>query len=107
MNKKQKICLWAGIAVIVLMGIFPSTRRGYEPAVRIPPGIRPPPGITPQPIYVKPAHYGYTFLLTAKTSEIGFDKLFVQWAVAALVTAGLIYTLRDKKDKKLTAEQKR
>ncbi len=45
-------------------------------------------------------HCGYTFLFTAETSNIAFNKLIMQWAVAALVTAGLIYTLRDKKDKK-------
>ena len=105
MNKKQKNCLLIGIAVIVLMAILPPTQRGYCPGGPIPPGIRPPPGITPQPIYVIPAHYGYTFLFTAKVSEIGFGKLFVQWAVVAVITAGLIYTLRNKKDKKLTSEQ--
>ena len=45
-------------------------------------------------------HSGYTFLLTAKTSNIEFGKLIVQWAVAALVTAALIYTHKTKKDNK-------
>jgi len=106
MNKKQKTVLWTGIAVIVLMGIFPPTRRGYEPGGPIPPGIRPPPGTPSRPIYVIPAHYGYTFLLTAKVSEIGFDKLFLQWAMVAVVTGGLIYAFKDQKDTKPKAEQK-
>lgn len=105
-NKKQKNCLLIGIAIIVLMAIFPPTQRGYCPGGPIPPGIRPPPGITPKPIYVIPAHYGYTFLFTAKVSEIAFHKLFVQWAVVAVITAGLIYTLRDKKDVKVKNNQK-
>jgi len=104
-NKKQKICLWAGIAVIVLMGIFPPTRRGYEPAVRIPPGIRPPPGIPSRPIYVKPAHYGYTFLLTAKTSEIGFHKLFLQGAVVAVITLSLLSIFSKTESQKISKEQ--
>ena len=98
MNDRQKICLWLGIAVIVVMGIFPPTRRG---AVRYPAGIRHP-GRPQEILWVKP---GYTFLFTAKASEIGFDKLFLQWAVAAVVTGGLIYAFKDKKDQKPTAEQ--
>jgi len=93
MNDEQKTCLWIGIAVIVLMAIFPPTRRG---AVRYPAGIRHP-GRPQEILWVKP---GYTLLFAAKVSEIGFGKLFLQWAVAAVVTAALIYTHKTKKDNK-------
>ena len=88
------------------MVIFPPTRRGYEPAVRYPAGFRYP-GRPQEILWVKPAHYGYTFLFIAKASEIGFDKLFLQWAVAAVVTGGLIYAFKDKKDQKPKDEQKK
>jgi hypothetical protein len=80
------------------MVIFPPTRRGYEPAVRYPAGLRYP-GRPQEILWVKPAHYGYTFLFTAETSDVGFDKLFVQWAVVAVITASLIYILKSKKPK--------
>lgn len=98
-NDEQKIRLWLGICVIVLMGIFPPTPRGYCPAVRIPAGIRYP-GRPQEIIHYEPPHFGYTFLFTVKTSDIGFGKLVVQWAVVAVVTAGSIYSFRDKKDNK-------
>jgi len=96
MNRKQKILLWVGIVVIVLMGIFPPTRRGYCPAVTYWPGLIQP-GVPRRPLWVKPAHYGYTFLFTAEASDIGFGKLIVQWAVVAVITAGLIYILKNRK----------
>ncbi|MBA7671146.1 hypothetical protein ES703_79297 [subsurface metagenome] len=105
MNWKQKICLWVGIVVIVLMGIFPPTRRGYCPAVTYWPGLIQP-GVPRRPLWVKPVHYGYTFLFSAEVSDIGFGKLIVQWAVVAVVTGGLIFIFGDKKDRKPKDEQK-
>lgn len=104
MNREQKICLWVGIVVIVLMGIFPPTRRGfiYEAHVG---GLRHSKEERIEPLDYS-FHLGYTFLLTAEVSDIGFGKLIVQWAVVAVVTGGLIYKFRDKKDKKLKDEQK-
>ena len=106
MNERQKRCFWVGIAVILLMVVFPPTKRGYEPGGSIPPGIRPPPGVSPTPIYVKPPHYGYTFLLTAEVGEIGFGKLIVQWVVVALITGAFIYKYKDKKHKESGGEEK-
>jgi hypothetical protein len=79
-SKKQKFCLWAGIAVIVLMGIFPPARPEIPPLPRI---------------RGKPPHY--KFLLTAKATDIAFKKLIIRWGIAGAVTLGLIYTLGDKK----------
>jgi hypothetical protein len=96
MNDEQKTCLWIGIAVIALMAIFPPTPHGcYYRALYG--------GFGPKkeepPIVDHIFHCGYTFLFTAKTSK-AFDKLFVQWAVVALITAGLIYTHKAKEDNK-------
>ncbi len=93
-NKQQINWLWRGIAVIVLMGIFPPTPRGfiYEAHVG---GFGPPP---PRPIGHS-FHCGYTFLLSAKASDIAFKKLIIQWGIAGAVTFGLIYIHRDKETK--------
>ncbi|MHC4572211.1 MAG: hypothetical protein ACYS0C_09090 [Planctomycetota bacterium] len=71
MNDKQKTCLWSGIAVIVLMAIFPPTPHGcYYRALYG--------GFGPKkeepPIVDHIFHCGYTFLFTAETSK-AFDKL--------------------------------
>jgi multisubunit Na+/H+ antiporter MnhB subunit len=94
-NKKQTTCLWRGIAVIVLMGIFPPTPLGfiYEAHVG---GFGKPP--------IRPIgysfHCGYTFLLSAKASDIALNKLIIHWVIAGAVTFGLIYIHRDKEQKR-------
>ncbi len=98
-NEKQTTCLWIGIAIIVLMGIFPPTKRGYRPAVTYYSGLIQP-GEHSRPIFTAPAHYGYTFLFCAEASDIAFNKLIIQWGIAGAVTFGLIYIFEDKKPKK-------
>jgi hypothetical protein len=85
---------------MVLMGIFPPTQRGYIPAVTYYEGIVKRRGEPLRPIGYKPAHYGYTFLLSAKTSDISLNKLIVQWGIAGAVTFGLIYIFGEQKSKK-------
>lgn len=76
MNKKQTIVMWLGIVVTVLIVLFP-------------------------PNY----HHDYSIsLLELSTNEIYFVPLFLLIFCVALVTAGLIYTLRDKKPKDEQAE---
>ena len=70
MNRKQMICLWIGIAVMVLMGLFPPYRWGDD-----------------------------SFLFDMEADAIEFAKLFIQWFIVALVTGGLIYTFKNKKPK--------
>ena len=96
MNDRQKICLWLGIAVIVLMGIFPPTPRGWYYRALYG-GIRRENGEPPIVDHI--FHCGYTFLFTAKESEISLNKLIIQWGIVGAVTFGLIYTFRDKKAK--------
>ena len=88
MNWKQKICLWVGIVAFVLMGIFP-------PWVAAPPGGG---------NYVAG---GYAFILFPRNqfgeshwlARIDLGQLAAQWAMVAVVTAGLIVTFKDKKPK--------
>ena len=86
MNWKQKICLWIGIVVIVMMGLFP-------PWMATAPG---------EGNYVAG---GYGFILFPRDqfgeslwlARIDFGQLAAQWAMVAVVTGGLIVTFADKK----------
>ncbi len=71
MNRKQLKAMWIGIAVFTLMGLFPPNRYG-----------------------------GYDFIAYMEGQEIGWDGLSIQWIVVAVITAGLIVTFKDKKQKK-------
>ena len=71
MSKKQLKVLWMGIALFVLMGLFPPEVqyfRGERCAV------------------------GYEFILTAP--NIAFGVLLVQWVLVVAVIGGLIYSLK-------------
>ncbi|MBA7650477.1 hypothetical protein ES703_58283 [subsurface metagenome] len=90
MNIKQKIVLWIGIAIIVIMGLFPPwimpiTRRyGMGNTVK----------------YRK--YYGYDFIWAQPESSlvsIDFHRLGLQWAIVGVITGGLIYSFKDKKPK--------
>jgi hypothetical protein len=82
MNRKQRICLWVGIAIFLLMGLFPPWYRG------------------------EPVHsYKYGFLLAPPEFDprgftryrLDVHRLYVQWIMVAVVTGGLIskYQRRD------------
>ncbi len=79
MNKKQKICLWIGIAAIALMGLFP-------------------------PVFIfelgrwADRDIEYRFLLNTG-AFLALSELLLQWAVVAAGTGVLIYALEDKKPK--------
>ncbi len=91
MNRKQKICLWLGIVAIVIIGIFSpwlytttgnglnsKKNAGYS-CILFPP---PPKGVG--------LRYGIS---------LDVSRLCVQWVIVAVVTGGLIVTLKDKKQK--------
>ena len=80
MSKTQLKVLWVGIGVLVLMGLFPPDE--YQRNV-IPSGLG---GDEPS---------RYSFILTVR--DVAFCELFIQWVIVAVVTGGLIYTLKDKK----------
>ena len=92
MKKKQKILLWVGIAVIVTMGLFPPLKVGhYQPHAV---------WRADMSLWSRRFHsFGYERLWMLEEPLIGFSKLFIQWCIVGLVTSGLIYTFKDKKEK--------
>jgi len=66
MTKTQLKVLWIGIAIFVLMGLFPPTGSSYFPP--------------------------YDFILTGANVDVCL--LCIQWAIVAVVTGGLIYILK-------------
>jgi len=72
MNRKQKIVLWIGIVVFVLMLLCPPATHTYEP---------------------------YGDLRPIKVRRIDYAGLFARWLTVTVVTGGLIITFRDKKSK--------
>ncbi|MBW7988398.1 MAG: hypothetical protein FVQ84_00015 [Planctomycetes bacterium] len=73
MNKKQIICLWLGIAVFVFAGLVTL----YEP-IYLWKGFGREPG----------------------GGDLMLPRFIVLWVCIIVVTIGLIYTFRDKQDKK-------
>ena len=82
MNKKQKIILWLGMAVIVLMTCFPPilVQETYETDK----------GSTSFRRVVR-----YDFLITKYFREIYFERLFLEWFIALTVIIGLLCIVKD------------
>ena len=103
MNRKQKIVLWLGIAVIVIMGIYPPwvcerrTVIGGQSVYKytLEPGpyswIHDPPEIAET---TRPSYSGYTSQKTAKFIDL--YRLGVQWCLVSLITGGLIFSFKGK-----------
>jgi hypothetical protein len=75
MNRKQIICLWIGIVVVVLMGLFP-------------------------PSYISNTYDNrkieYMFLLNPTRFSVDISRLSVQWVVTAVITGGLILSFQSR-----------
>jgi hypothetical protein len=102
MNIKQKICLWAGILVIVVMGVFPpwlveGTRVEYWSI------FAPPSQCVHNVEYLLDKIAGHQVQVRESgrrlSAEIITDYLFAQWFMAAAITGGLIITFQEKKQK--------
>jgi hypothetical protein len=91
MNLKQKICLWIGIGLIVLMGFYPPWVLPVNAL-----GIRGRQNHGYKLILIPPIHKSRDEELELGTS-IDFQRLSVQWAAVALIIGGLIVTLKDNK----------
>jgi hypothetical protein len=78
MNRIQIIILWIGIAVIVVMGIFPPWMKSIQGAIK---------------------QNGYDFILAPPEiyCHINTPRLYVQWIMVAVITCGFVVTLADKK----------
>ena len=82
MNKKQIIAMWAGITIIVLMGLFPPHMIGYH-------GMN--------------LFLGYDFIMHPRTwladdrhVMVDFTRLLTQWIIVLALMAGIIITFKDK-----------
>lgn len=96
MNRKQLICMWCGIGIIALMGLFPPVRKPKpDSAIRIATRLN----YSGGDIREKAKPFPYGFFLAWESSRIEFNKLLVQWAIVAFVTGGLVYTFKDKMPK--------
>ena len=106
MNDKQRRVLWAGIIVVILMGLFPPIVGSYA-------------AIRSKECYYFYAQPSYGFLLTVSDmkitaglhpvesgfpennphfkfiSVIDFEKLLIQWFIVAAITAGIIVSNRN------------
>ncbi len=69
MNRKQMFSMWCGIVVFVVIGLGEATGGGAVVWYR------------------------------NRDSTLMFPSLFILWACIIVVTAGLIYTFRDKTPK--------
>jgi len=76
MNRKQIKCLWIGIGIFVIMGLFP-------------------PRITSEPTFVEPGGRSwsleYSFLLR-QFDDIDILRLSIQWIIVAVITGGMFLT---------------
>lgn len=94
MNKRQIIALWLGLIAFVLMGLYP-------------------PWISAEGLYR--ADHRYAFILNPPVYEqirglkliplIDIPRLAVQWILVAVVTGGLIVTVKDTRPKGLNEEK--
>lgn len=101
MNKKQKFVLLVGIAVMVIMGLNPlwivkfEVRKGAPYKKGYPVSWR---YVTEQiysPLSTTPGSARADFV----SCRIDMNEMFLRWAMAGIVTAGLIVTLKSRKAK--------
>ena len=83
MKKNQKTALWIGIIVIALIGLFPPWVQMHE--------VEGP--------YKGKYDKGYSpiFAPPKSPAEIDISRLLIQWFIVAVIAAGAIVTLKDKK----------
>jgi len=98
MNKKQIIILWIGIAVIVLMGLFPpwlveGHRVEYWSIFAPPSHLRP---VYPHDLLDEVAGTP-RYESSRLNAEIVTDYLFAQWLMVTAITVGLIITFQDRR----------
>ncbi|MFZ0034663.1 MAG: hypothetical protein WAK60_06725 [Sedimentisphaerales bacterium] len=87
MSRKQKICLWIGIVVFILMGLFPPSM--YDGGVV---------NLVGEGETETRCFKGYMFILNNTDMLIDVSRLFVQWIMVAVITGGLILTSQKKKN---------
>jgi len=83
-NKKQKIVLWIGIIIFVLVSLNPP-RKSHRTPLRRRASFD---GRDNAPIVV-----------VTGAGDIDGAKLLSSWSIIIVLTGGLIYTLKDKRGK--------
>ena len=77
MYKRQKIILWIGIIIIVLMGLFPP----YEYEGRF------------------GKQFSFRFLFCPdRFSELDLMRLIIQWIIVSILAVGAIYSTKGSKN---------
>jgi len=87
MNFKQKIVLWIGIAIIVGMGLFPpwKVETGKERIFS---------GKKYTPSFIVSSGYHFLFNPPSRAKGIDVGRLFVQIGLVAIITGGVILTIK-------------
>ena len=95
MNRKQKICLWVGAFILVIVTIYPHWRykSNFGPNSQATFG---------QAQQVDYTYYGRRFFLDKRSSqhgsyEINKARLYIEAGLTAALTLGLAYALKDEK----------
>jgi hypothetical protein len=92
LNKKQLVCLWAGIAVFVLLALAPPWYQHAIAECRI--GDQP---LGHAPLFSPPAPLSVQRPSKCWTVRVDGIRLILEWSVVAAITAGLLLTLRGRK----------
>ena len=85
MNTKQKVALWTGIIIVVIMGLFPPWLH-----TRIIDVIG--------ALEVRTYYYDYPFILNAPQgnmlgkTHLDFKRLIIQWIIIAIIVGGFMKT---------------
>jgi len=91
LNKKQEKCIWIGLIIFILMGLFPPWVSMYETGNSI------------TGDYAGVAVYsssGYGFILSPPTRRpawVDLTRLIPQWIMLTVLTMWVVYLKRDKK----------
>jgi hypothetical protein len=85
MNKKQEKCVWIGIIIFVLMGIFPPWILHYQRLIR-------------DQVIALFHSGGYDFLFVPPNNAVCIDltRLITQWLMLSVLTAWIVYRKGDK-----------
>ena len=86
MNRKQKVCLWVGVAVIVLIGLFPPSKLACPKFSG--------PWLWWEKAMILVLHNS---IYNLRIRYVKLLNLFVEWSIVALAAGGLIYARRDRK----------
>jgi len=93
MNKKQKIVLWIGIIIFVLVSLNPPQKSHRTP-------------LRPSRRRASRDNAPIVNVVVIGAGDVDGAKLLSHWLIIIVLTGGLIYTFKDRKDKKPKAEQK-